>query len=294
VSAATALFLIAAWTAVAQPSLTAAPTAADRGDVLRGAISDARSNDPARHEHLLEKLRNRRFLETLDSPTAYLNASKLGLNVTQVLDTLARNTAPSAQAAFLALTVDPVFLAHDERIIALIVASAAVRPAPPSLVRFWDRHSRPNDGFTPTTISALVANGDIAAIALLAKKLLDPAHADDEKISWMRTDILTHRNDLALLQACDQLLRGKQFRKNLRPPLVEVLFDYRPGEWFKPASSYSAPPLESASAAARTELQAIGELALRTVALSPSQREAVRLKLQHINKLANRSRADAY
>src|SRR5207248_2448101 len=97
----------------------------------------------------------------LDSATDYLNASKLGLNVTKVLDTLARNAAPSAQAAFLALTVDPVFLAHDERIIALIVASAAVRPAPPSLVRFWDRHSRPNDGFTPTTISTFVANGDI-------------------------------------------------------------------------------------------------------------------------------------
>ena len=283
-SAVIALLLgTAAWAALPQGS----PTLADRREALRAAISDARGSEPVLHDHLFKQLKTQRFLEMLDSAADYSSASKLGLHAGQVVDALARNTAPSAQRAFLALTADRVFLAHDERIIALIAASANVRPAPPALVRFWDRYSHPDDGFTPTTVTALVVNGDRAAIALLTKKMLDPAHSDDDKISWMRTDILSHRNDLSLLWACRQLVAGAPFRKHLRPLLVEALFDYRPGEWYRPASAYSAPALESASPAARAELRAIGELALRTVDLSPTQRAAITLRLRQIDKLTN-------
>jgi hypothetical protein len=71
----------------------------------------------------------------------------------------------------------------------------------------------------------------------------------------------------------------------LRPALVEVLFDYRPGEWFKPGGGVSPPPLTSASAAARVELRKVGQLALRTVALNAGQKAAVTQRLQELEKM---------
>lgn len=253
-------------------------------EALRAALADAQGSDAARHDHLLKELQTRDFLETLDSQVDYVKASKLRLHVDQVVDALAKNPAASAQRSFLALTTNRIFVAHDERVIALILASVSVRPAPPALIRFWDRRSRPDDGFTPTTIGALTDNASEPALALLEKKMIDPSHPDDEKISWMRTHMLRHRNDLPLLQACHRLLKGK-LKKSLRPPLVEALFDYRPGEWFTPASSYSAPRLESASLEARAELHKIAELALTTVALTPTQKDAVTLRVREIDKL---------
>jgi hypothetical protein len=263
---------------------------ADPKQALLAALADARSSERTRHDRLLERLQTRSFLETLDSPADYAQASRLRLHVGQVVDALAHNPAPGAQHAFLTLTTNSVFLANDERVIALVLASVKVRPAPPALVAFWNRRSRPNGGFTATTITALVDNGSEPALALLEEKMVDPAHGDDDKVSWMRTDILRHRNDLPLLQVCERLLKGTKLRKNLRPLLVEALFDYRPGEWFKPASSYSAPRLESASPEALAQLRRIADLALETVALSPTQQAAVTLRAQQIEKLGEQGR----
>jgi hypothetical protein len=264
----------------------AAAPSGQSNEALRAALTDAGSSEPARHQAVLQRLQTRAFLETVDSPADYGAAAKLRLRVDQVVEALARNPAPSAQRAFLALTTNRIFLAHDERVISLILASVNLRPAPPALVRFWDRRSRPDDGFTPTTIRALVDNGSKPAIALLERKMVDPGHSRDAKISWMRSDILRHRNDLPLLQGCTRLLRGK-LSKSLRPLLVEVLFDYRPGEWFRPASSYSPPPLMSASEGSRGELRKIAELALATVSLSPEQRSAVTARMSELEKLAD-------
>jgi len=258
---------------------------ADSKEVLASALADAQSDDAARQNRLLGQLRTRSFLETLDSPADYVRASKDGLRVEQIVDALASNPAPGAQRALLALTTEPVFLAHDERTLALIRASALVADPRPALVGFWDKHSRPDDGFTPTTIGTLVANGSRPALALFEKKMLDDAHADDDKTGWMRVDILAHRNDLPVLQSCGRLLRGSELRARLRPLLVEVLFDYRPGEWFRPATVRPAPPLESASPPARRELRAIAEHALKNVPLTPEQRAAVMRRLQEISKL---------
>jgi len=272
---------------VPAPGPTVAPAAPgpapDNGsnEALRAALADAEGADPARHAALLRQLGTRAFLEALDSSADYAEASRRGLRAGKVVEALAKNPAPGAQKAFLALTTNRIFLAHDERAIALIQAGVNVRPAPTALVRFWDRHSRSDDGFTPTTIVALVDNGSAPAIALLERKLIDPTHGDDDKLSWMRTDILRHRNDLPLLQGCERLLKGN-LKKPLRPRLVEVLFDYRPGEWFRPANVASAPPIESAAPAALAELGKIGALALRKIPLGATQKAAVELRLREI------------
>jgi hypothetical protein len=255
--------------------------------VLREALSAARSDDATAHAELLARLETQDELDRLDSEADYVEAAKFRLRVAQVVEALARNPAPSARAAFVALTANPLFLAHDERTIALIRASAHVRPAPPELVAFWDRHCQPDDGFTPTTITALVANGSPGAVALLESKLRDPAHEDQEKVSWMRTDILSHRNDVPLLQACERLLSGG-LTEHLRPELVDALFDYRPGEWFKPASSYSAPPLETASRAALEQVIRTGVAALTMVRLTDEQRRVVQDRIEAAEQIKER------
>jgi len=254
---------------------------------LRAALGEARGDDAGAHADLLARLQTHPELDRLDSEGDYQEAARFRLRVAQVVEALARNPAPSARQAFLTLTASPLFLEHDERTIALIRASEHLRPAPPELVAFWDRHCQPDDGFTPTTIVALVANGSPGAIALLEKKLQDPTHEDDEKISWMRTDMLSHRNDLLLLQACERLLSGG-LAEHLRPPLVDALFDYRPGEWFKPAKGYSPPPLDSASRRELEQLIRTAVAALTMVRLSDEQRRTVQDRMQAAEALKER------
>jgi hypothetical protein len=249
---------------------------------LRAALQDAASAEAPRHQHLLAELQTPAYLESLDSPADYAEAARLGLHVGHILDALARNPAPSAQRALRALTASKTFLAHDERAIALIRASANVRPASTDWVRFWDRYSRPDDGFTPTTIGVLVDNGSEPALRLLEQKLADPHHGDDDKRAWMHREVLRHRNDPPLLQASGRLLKGR-LPNRLRSALVETLFDYRPGEWFKPGYGVSAPPLAAASASARVELRRVGNLALHSVALTASQRAAVTQRMQELD-----------
>jgi hypothetical protein len=71
----------------------------------------------------------------------------------------------------------------------------------------------------------------------------------------------------------------------LRSSLVEALFDYRPGEWYRPVSKHSAPRLDIASEEAWIEMENLGRLALDTIALSPVQRDTVLARLADIAKL---------
>jgi len=261
-------------------------TTGEQKDRLRSLLAAARSNEPERHAEVAKQLRTSSVLEALDSKADYVNAAKFRLRVAQVVEALARNTTPSAHEAFLSLTANDVFLAEDERTMSLVRASVHIRPAPPALVAFWDRHSQPEDGFSPTTITTLIDNGSPPALALFEKKMLDPAHEDNDKVAWMRTRILSHRNDVALLETCERLLRA--LPEHLRPLLVEVLFDYRPGEWFRPATGASAPPLESASRPALELLIRIGTAALTSAPLTAEQRAAVELRLQEARKLRER------
>ena len=97
----------------------------------------------------------------------------------------------------------------------------------------------------------------------------------------MRSSILTHRNDLVLLKGCARML-AKSLPANLRPALVEVLFDYRPKEWFVPAAVFTPPDRNQAMPEARTELRKIGDLALKTIALSETQKKAVEATLKSL------------
>ena len=70
----------------------------------------------------------------------------------------------------------------------------------------------------------------------------------------------------------------------MRRALVEVLFDYRPAEWYAPAAVSTPPPRRAASAEARLELRAIGELVLRQGGLDDTLRTAVERTLDELRR----------
>jgi hypothetical protein len=271
----------------AQPATSEATA---RDELLERAMARAASGEQSDHAALLSDLQSRTFLTSLDSEQDYAKASRIRLRVERVARALARNPAPSARAAFLELLRSKVFLADEERRLALVRAGETLRPAPRELIAFWERHSRPHDIYTATTIPTLVANGSGPALRLFERKLADPAHRQDEKVAWLHTGVLVHRNDGELLRACERMLRGS-LPMVLRPILVESLFDYRPGEWFRPASSYSPPPLRDASSDSLALLAKLGERALHGVPLSTTQRAAVARRLEEVQRLQQKGTA---
>lgn len=255
--------------------------------ILRSLVDDARSDEASRNAAVVRRLQTPDVLDTLDTAEEYLNAGRFRLRVAQVTEALARNPAPTAIEAFLALTTSDVFLAHDQRVLALIRSSVFIRPAPDALVSFWHARSQPEDAFTPTTINVLITNGSAPAISLFERKMADRSHDDDSKTGWLRSDVLVHRNDLLLLQACGRLLPDK-LSEYLQRELVDVLFDYRPIEWYPPSASFSPPPLAIASREALDQLIKNAIVALTMVELSDQQRGVVRARMQEATELRER------
>jgi hypothetical protein len=189
---------------------------------------------------------------------------------------LGENKAESAPKVLIGLSQSAVYLAVNRRITMLITACAEVRPAPPEIVRFWDAYSQPEKGFVSRTISALVVNGSPPALTLLEKKMGDPRYENEDKIDWMHKPILEHRGDAPLLASCLRMLKG-QMPDELRPGLVETLFDYRPTEWFpgKRPVVPTPPPAEKIGRDAVAQLRSIAEYALKSVKLSDSLKKTV-------------------
>jgi hypothetical protein len=274
-------------TAIASPAMPkdaakVLATSKDREELLAYARLLARSGQSADHNALRKRLESREFLARLDEPERHQGApEKLRLN--EVLRELSANRAASAEAALVALTRSPGFRAEPLRIELLIRACVPIRPAPADVIRFWDEHWMPDDGYSHLTAGAVCDNGSASALTLLEKKMADPAHSDDDKRVWMVTAIMMHRNDAPMLESCERMVRGG-LPERLRPLLVEALFDYRPLEWFRPATVLVPPDRKLAGAAARDRLRRIGEFALQSVALSEAQRNVVRGVLEEIKE----------
>ncbi len=248
-------------------------TSRDPKELMRAAARLAASERPEDQQRLARALTSDAVLARLNAPQEYAGDPQR-LRLRPVLEALARNPAPAADETLLELARSDDFTGEGGRVDLLILATASVRPAPPELVAFWDRHAQPEDGFTPLTIRALIENGSAPALALFEKKMADPAHEDDFKLDWMRSDLLTHRNSPEVLRSCARLLK-QGLPAHLRGELVEALFDYRPEAWYVPAIGYQPPPWDSYSSEARAELRALGRYAVDTLDLTPAQRAAV-------------------
>jgi hypothetical protein len=178
------------------------------------------------------------------------------------------------------------FLAHDARTRFLIEYSRAIRPAPEELVRFWDAHFQPDDGFSNSTAATLVANGTEPALHLLETKLADSRFEHEDKLAWIRTEIYAHRNDVPLLLWCERELAGRALGDDLKLALAEVLFDPKPQQWFPPASVVIPPPLDQLSPEGRAVLERAGKQVLLAPWATPELRRGVERTLMAIGAVA--------
>jgi hypothetical protein len=257
-------------------------TSKDSKELLKTACTFAQSSESIDHELLLRFLRSQDFLQRLDSESDY--AAEIRLRIRRVLDELAKNQNPSARNILVALTQDQTFLMEPARVDRLIQACAVIRPLPPEVIKFWDDHCQPEDGFTPLTIEAIIENGSEPALTLLEQKMLDPRQMEQDIIAWMHTNILIHRNDLPLLRSCERMLAGGLPEK-LRLALGDVLFDYRPTEWFPDNIEIRPPDRRQAGSEALAQLRKIGEYALKNILMKARLRKAVMDTLEEIKKI---------
>jgi len=257
-------------------------TSKDPKELLKTACTLAQSSESIDHELLLRFLRSEDFLRRLDSESDY--AAETRLRIRRVLDELVKNRTSSARNILVALIQDQTFLKEPARVDRLIQACAVIRPLPSEVIKFWDDHCQPEDGFTSLTIEAIIANGSEPALKLLEQKMLDPGQMEQDKIAWMHTDILVHRNDLPLLRSCERMLAGG-LPETLRLALVDVLFDYRPTEWFPEDIAIRPPDRRQANEEALAQLRKIGEYALKNILMKARLRKVVMDVLEKIEKV---------
>jgi len=253
------------------------------------AVALARSPDAEAHQQLRSALSSASFRDRLDAPETLLGP-RGDLNLANVIGALSNNLAPSARRVLHALCLDQHFSAPWARAELLIEALIEVRPAEDAGVEFWDKHCQPKDGFAHLTTRALAENGSDPAIKLLEEKLADARFPDDDRIYWMRTRILTHRDNASLLAACERLIR-ERLEGRLRIALIEALFDYRPTEWHGPSTSYAAPAWSTVRGDARARLVGLGKFLLEEGGLDPRTDSAVRQTLEQLGVATIRARS---
>jgi len=250
-----------------------------RKELVAAALTLARSRSSQDHDLLADALESADFLGRLDSEHEY--EAERRLRVWRVLEDLARNPAPAAGQVLTRLTQSPVFNQVPARTDRLIEVCAELRPPPAQVVNFWDEHCKPDDGFTPLTIDALVHNGTRPALGLLERKLADQAHEEAVRVAWLRTTVLLHRNDPLLLESSERML-ASDLAENLRAALVEVLFDYRPLEWHGDSVDLTPPDRNAATPEAVGTLHRIGRFALEHMSLTEEQQGAVEKTLSEM------------
>jgi hypothetical protein len=251
----------------------------DSQALMKTAVEFAKSRFPTDHDTLLDYLSREEFLDRLDSEDDYLGPPTQ-LRLARVIKFLMDNPSPDAQQVLVSLTQKSAFVSYEPRQDLLIRALVSVRPAPMEAVQFWNQHSQPDATFLHVTIAALCDNGTRNVLALLVQKMADPELEDEGKIAWMRDPILRHRNDPPMLEACSTML-ANSLPEDLRPSLVESLFDYHP-EWYLSCNPPKAPPRLEMTPEARPLLRMIGNYALQTIPLEPSTRVAVEAGLKQI------------
>jgi hypothetical protein len=245
--------------------------------LMKTAVEFARSESLDVHESLFSYLAKEDFLNRLDGPEDYL-APPRQLRLARVMKTLMSNPVPWSKQVLVRLTGAQTFISFEPRQELLIRALVIVRPAPPQSVSFWNEHSQPESPYLHVTISALADNGSPPALELLEQKMADPQLEPTDKVAWIRDPILVHRNEPAMLESCERML-ATGLPPDLRPSLVEGLFDYKP-EWYLSCEPPHPPPRLAMSDEARRILRSIGSHALESLSLEEPLKATVQSVLR--------------
>lgn len=243
----------------------------------------ASSNDLEDMTILSHFLTNKNCLERLDKPENGATNFK-SLRLAGVIYALMENPESIAHQLLLQLTHASEFRADVYRIQLLIYALSVIRPSPPEAIRFWDQYSDPQGPLVFNVIESLFINQSAPAITLLTEKFAFLELSEQKrKVTWMRNLLLTRRNDEPLLLCCKELILG-QLAEDLKPDMIEVLFDYKRDEWFVGCRKLEPPPRSLMSDNAKQILVDIGRHALANIQLTDDLRDQV---TQVIDDLSN-------
>ena len=251
------------------------------------AVRLARSTRESDLARLKSQLTDFAFLRKLDLAEAYEGPS-VRLRVAGVMQILAENTAPPARKVLVSLATSPAFLKHRARVELLILALVQIKPAPEEAVDFWEKHFQPEDGYSSVTIGALLDNGSEPAVALFERKMLDSSFPETEREYWLTVVVLQHRNDLPLLRVCVRLLDSR-LDEHFRLLLIDVLFDYKPDDWYGAGYWYKPPPRNDATPEALEQLRALAQKALETQSLSKRQENKIKFVVKEVDQMKERA-----
>src|SRR5882672_1668834 len=208
---------------------------------LRGL---AASTALADQTELARRLGEPRTLDQLDDPASRDRSRTQDLRLARVIDGLRDNSSASAAQTFVTLVGDDEFTASAQRSELLVRSLATRRPLPPELLAFLDAQARPDSVNLHLAIDTLCQNDTAAAWDLVGRKLADGAIEPEYKIAWLRGPVLEHRRSAAMLELAEKLLEDGSLDRELRVGLAEVLFEYRPDDWYPGRDGVPRPPDE--------------------------------------------------
>ena len=246
-------------------------------DHAKAAIARAESGQAKEHERLVGELVDAAWLDRLDAPALAQVLPASHLQMTHVLRALAR----SAPKLFSRLATNPVYLQSESRRAALLTASGVCREPGDELVALWREQVQPEGDELETTIAALFESASPAA-----HKVLESAFANEEfdpelVASWFHGPLLGMRQDEATVAWIEKLLTGGELREGLPSSLVDVLFEYRPREWYPQSQpAPTPPPRAKLTDASRTILLRIAERARADGHLTAERVDAIRAELR--------------
>jgi hypothetical protein len=245
------------------------------------AAEFAASDQVADQTVLARALNSEDFLGRLNTPREYDTLITKQLRVAKAIRVLRDSQHAVSKQTLVTLAQGGTFIDGNWRRQELLVrALVTVRPASPPAIKYWDEQSQPAAVNRHVTIEMLCENGTEPAMALLERKLIDPTQETVYKVSWVRAFMLPHRNDLALLQACERMIAGS-LPLPLRYTVLEMLCDYDE-RWYPCCYHPKPPPRVLIQRDAKEVLARICRNAKANMELSPSLRLSVNRTLAEI------------
>lgn len=249
----------------------------DRVEILEASYALAASADPAALGHLGDRLTQSAFLARLDALDDSHTKTRF---LQQVLMAVRDSEGAGREALCLRLARSESFTSDNDRLIFVLLVLAAVTPMSEDTVALFRRTNQ--EGYFAINSPLLTANGSPQALGLFAEMMADGTVDLERRIDCIRTSVLPHRTDSALLGTLGGMLRG-DLEEEIALALFDTLFDFRSKEWYGPAIGAPEPPdWWSGSDDVLRYLLGLADLALQK-SLSETLRERVKKTSKIIN-----------
>ena len=245
--------------------------------LMLAALRRADSNLLKDLKYLGSLLTDTDFIARLDPPGSA--ASYSGLRLGAVLGVLADNQHPYAKNIVISQLDNEIMQADLLRVQLMVHVLAELNDPSSKVVDYWKSLAKSDSPLLFDVVQALCENRSDSALGLLEEMFLSQKYRSESKQTWMRQIIFVRRDNMRILASAERLIRGR-LPESLRSDLIDVLYDYRPEEWYIGTVIPSLPTGNAISEEASAIRQRIAEYALSSMNLSVRQREILQKSLQ--------------